>query len=122
MTQAVAGEALADAGIDARLAEERCLLVTGDAGDGDCVAMEGLRARDSQLAAAGGDRGKRTFRHSEELEQLWIPGLPTSNRIVREAFDGSVAASPVSLNVSQASIVPNIAWPCCALSRSPVTF
>ena len=44
-----------------------------------------------------------------------------SNRSVREAFDGSVASSPVSLKISQASIVPNTARPLSARSRRPST-
>ncbi len=44
-----------------------------------------------------------------------------SYSIVREAFDGSVMCSPVSLKISHASTVPNTARPARARSRSPST-
>ena len=45
-----------------------------------------------------------------------------SNSIVRDAFDGSVTASPVSLEMIHASIVPNRTPPASARFRSPATF
>ncbi len=46
---------------------------------------------------------------------------PMSHSIVRDAFDGSVRCSPVSLKINHESIVPNTAPPVRARSRSPST-
>jgi hypothetical protein len=45
-----------------------------------------------------------------------------SNSSVREAFEQSVTERPVSLNASQASIVPMRACPAAAFSARPSTF
>ena len=58
--------------------------------------------------------------HAGETHDVII--VAASNNMVREAFDGSVTACPVSLNVSQASTVPNTARPRLARSSRPSTF
>ncbi len=62
---------LAEAGLDAALAEQRRLLVARDAGDGHVCEV----LRPAELATARPNLGQRALRDAEEVEQLRMPAV-----------------------------------------------
>ena len=109
---------------EARLADERGLLVARDAGDGNGTAEERrprvapysvLLSRTSGSSA----RGTRNSRSSSSSQRCaWI-----SNSSVREALVTSVACTrpPVSRHSRKVSMVPKASSPRSARSRAPAT-
>ncbi len=63
---------LGGAGLEAGLAEEGCLLVAGDAGDGD--AFEAFDSCFAEVAGGGHDLGQHGGRDAKQSEQLRVPG------------------------------------------------
>ena len=100
---------LGHAGREARLAEQRGLLVAGDARR---PAPRSPAARSGSVIPnrplLGRTSGRHERRHAEELEQLVGPRTASmSKSMVRLAFDGSVACTPVRFHSTQESTVPN---------------
>jgi hypothetical protein len=91
--------ALAAAGLEAALAEQRRLLVAGDAGHRQVEPEEGRRVGAPDLAVGRAPPRQRRPRHAEQLAQLVAPAAARrSYSSVRLALPASVTcrAPPVS--------------------------
>src|SRR5262249_31533706 len=116
---------LRHAGAVAALAEQRRLLVAGDAGGEERLAKDaggrhaGARGRRRDRPRRGRARGAGSSRSSwSSLSLVWM-----LKRSVREALETSVTwvRLPVSCQTSHVSTVPNASSPRAARSRAPGT-
>ena len=115
---------LAQAGLQAALAEQRRLLVAGHAGDRHLEAVELVRAGRAEHAAARPDLGQRALGDAaEELAAAPGPRRPwrCPSAACARRWRAPSTCSPVSLKSIHESTVPNTARPSRARSASPST-
>ena len=99
---------------EARLADQGCLLIAGDAGDRDPARAPCRLRRLAEPTTRREDRSaaRRSARRTGRTSRATTAAMRMSNSIVRLALVGSVtcAAPPVRFQISHESIVPSASW------------
>ena len=112
-------------GLQAALADQRRLLVAGDARDRDAVGQVVEAAGDAEIARAGADLGQYSRRNLEDLTEVvgQLPGFEVHQQGPRGVGDvGEMLAGRRSgARSSSVSTVPAASSPPSARGRAPGT-